>query len=420
MRRLAIRSLTVPAIVPLIAALSANATSTITYYEDPNQETTITKVAIVDAQGQNQTGIPNDPVRAKVLCDAIKDGDIKVVKSLLEHGEQANSVDKLGRSALFLAVDRQNLEVVQALLAAGADPNVGDIRPLMLAASYGSDPIVRVLIKSGATVNALSPHGETALFFAVHYEHLDAVRTLICAGASVGKEENGNLDLVDYTRDEEIEMQEILRSGKAYPTTQPLSPLDEALCKKIESKDYDGISLLLTREAGRRTPGAPPLVAAIKAGDSTAVRLLLEKGASANAVDEYGRSGIYLATEKNDVKIVVDLLAKGADPNSGVNMKPLMLAADRGLDKVAELLIKGGARLNPQTKKSGSTALHFAVESNHIGVVNLLIASGADFTISDKEGQTAMDYADDNRIAIRHALEAAVKSRGGIHPTTTF
>jgi ankyrin repeat protein len=44
---------------------------------------------------------------------------------LLEHGADPNRVNDRGQSALSAAVFRQNAETVTALLAAGADPDVG-------------------------------------------------------------------------------------------------------------------------------------------------------------------------------------------------------------------------------------------------------------------------------------------------------
>ncbi len=373
-----------------------------------------------DRKSHKQIRSTHESADKNPLCDAVNGGDIQTIRRLLLLGAPPNAVDKLGRSALFLAADRQDPEAVKALLGAGADPNRGVISPLMLASSYGSKPVVKLLIEYGANVNALSKDGETAIMFAVCNGHLDTVRTLLAAGASTASKDNGERNLIDYTRDDEIELQEVVRSGKPYATKQPLSPTEDALCRKIEAGDYNGVSQLLSLNPRARPPCARALIAAVNADEDAIVRLLLEKGGGANVADEYRRSVLYLATGRNNLKIVDDLLAKGADANADTNMKPLMLAADRGLLAVAEALIKGGARLNSQTRKSGSTALHFAVDNNHIGVVNLLIGAGADIGINDKEGRTAVDYADDNRIEIRHALEAAAKGRGGIHPTTTF
>ena len=55
---------------------------------------------------------------------------------------------------------------------------------------------------------------------------------------------------------------------------------------------------------------------------------------------------------------------------------PLHLAALNGHTKVAELLIKSGAHLNPKNKGS-MTPLHAAAAKGHTKVAELLIKSGA-------------------------------------------
>ena len=41
----------------------------------------------------------------------------------------------------------------------------------------------------------------------------------------------------------------------------------------------------------------------------------------------------------------------------------------------------------------GMTLLHFAVDRGHLEMTQLLLSTGADKTIVDKDGMTALDYA---------------------------
>ena len=55
---------------------------------------------------------------------------------------------------------------------------------------------------------------------------------------------------------------------------------------------------------------------AVQLGRLDAVLMLLNAGASINAVDNLnGRTALYFATERNDCRIAEVLLSHGADPN---------------------------------------------------------------------------------------------------------
>src|SRR5207245_5242061 len=89
---------------------------------------------------------------------------------------------------LLLASAGGPTDVVAALLAAGADINVKDVRgmtPLMLAAAndHTSPDVIRLLLAKGADLQAKSPEGETALDWALKSGSTPVVALLKAAGA---------------------------------------------------------------------------------------------------------------------------------------------------------------------------------------------------------------------------------------------
>jgi ankyrin repeat protein len=60
------------------------------------------------------------------LHQAVKEGDLAKVRSLLAGGANANARNKDGRTALILAAMQGRADIVQALLNGGADPNAKD------------------------------------------------------------------------------------------------------------------------------------------------------------------------------------------------------------------------------------------------------------------------------------------------------
>ena len=77
---------------------------------------------------------------------------------------------------------------MEALVAAGADVDVGDdkeLTPLGEAASKGHDEVIHVLVGAGAKVNRANEDGDAALYWAADTGHVKAIDALVGAGAEV-------------------------------------------------------------------------------------------------------------------------------------------------------------------------------------------------------------------------------------------
>ena len=86
---------------------------------------------------------------------AAEDGDVEEVKKLLDEGYQPNLFDELGKTPLHYAAMRGHLDVMNVLLAAGADVNAHDERVigdtvLGEVASNCSFEVAKILIDAGA------------------------------------------------------------------------------------------------------------------------------------------------------------------------------------------------------------------------------------------------------------------------------
>jgi ankyrin repeat protein len=80
-----------------------------------------------------------------------------------------------------MAAEHRHLDVVQALLAAKADANIGDnngITPLHETAAKGYKDIAVLLLANGASVNQQDKTGHTPLAWAMHFDHNDVVELL--------------------------------------------------------------------------------------------------------------------------------------------------------------------------------------------------------------------------------------------------
>ena len=104
---------------------------------------------------------------------------------------------------------------------------------------------------------------------------------------------------------------------------------------------------------------------------------------------------LLLAAEKGDIKLMKEMLEKGAHVttrnNNGIDA--LLWAANNGhVDAVQYLLDRGDFDINRQSN-NGKTALMWAITWDHISVVKLLIKYKADIHRSDVSGMNALMHA---------------------------
>ncbi len=98
---------------------------------------------------------------------------------------------------------------------------------------------------------------------------------------------------------------------------------------------------------------------------------------------------------KEDLPRVKSLIADGADLNAVVekDLTPLIYASKDGrLEVVKYLFSKGGNNINA-TDAVKDSALHLAVINNHLDVVKLLVANGADINLKDNDGYSQLAFA---------------------------
>lgn len=97
------------------------------------------------------------------LFNSIRNGNLTLLNEAIAAGANVNNKAKTilddgpqaefgGYTALSMAAQLGHLEIVQALINAGANVNASNT-PLTLAAFYGHSAMVEVLVREGANVN---------------------------------------------------------------------------------------------------------------------------------------------------------------------------------------------------------------------------------------------------------------------------
>jgi len=105
---------------------------------------------------------------------------------------------------LMRAVAEENVELVQKLLAGGADVNAKDregVTALMRAAWEDRIDVMKALLKGGADVNAVDSFGTTTLMLASRFKQLEEVNLLIQSGALINVQDKVGDSALMYSAD---------------------------------------------------------------------------------------------------------------------------------------------------------------------------------------------------------------------------
>ena len=123
-----------------------------------------------------------DSMNRDPLAWAASNGQISVVKVLLDHGVDPLQHDEDGRTPLSLAALNGQTEVVKILLDYNVDPNIQELgsRVPLIEASYGGHyGTVELLLERGAGPDPKDAFGRTPFIWACYNGSIEMVRTVL-------------------------------------------------------------------------------------------------------------------------------------------------------------------------------------------------------------------------------------------------
>lgn len=255
-------------------------------------------------------GDPNEP--RGIVEKAVQHNNMEALVYLLDHGVDVNAKSAEGHTPLTTAIREDRADMVDLLLARGADPAVrGQDWPLCMAVKRPG--ILRRLLPAVSNPKVFKGVVEMA----VCADQLESVRLLLGAGFSV-EDKNGGV----------------------------FSPLTSAI-----REGHKHIVRYLVDEAGAdvNAPGEHlPVIKAIRrmrGGDTEVLELLLERGADINLMYR-GWNAVLQAVENGDAGVLRLLVEKG----NGVELEQqdesgrtiMEIVNSLGWDEAATIL--GGGR----------------------------------------------------------------------------
>ncbi len=142
-----------------------------------------------------------DPQGQVALILALHGENLAVAEALLANKEtKVDLVNAVGESALMMAALRGQFDWCQRLLARGAPVNQPGWSPLHYAATGPEPKIVQLLLERGATVDAESPDRTTPLMMAARYGKEESVKLLLARGADLKRTNDRNMTAADFAR----------------------------------------------------------------------------------------------------------------------------------------------------------------------------------------------------------------------------
>lgn len=132
---------------------------------------------------------------------AIRDDSPKIVALLLNWpGVELDAANSAGETPLMMAALKGDLPVMKQLLAKGVPVHKTGWSPLHYAATGPSAEAVAWLLDSGAPVDAESANRSTPLQMAARYGTEASVELLVRRGADLGHRNDRGLDAWDFAR----------------------------------------------------------------------------------------------------------------------------------------------------------------------------------------------------------------------------
>lgn len=344
---------------------------------------------------------------SSALMDATEESRLEVVQLLVERGADVNlSVGNKHSYAypLTAAAFNGDESIIQFLLEAGADVNNQGgtwATALQAAAAEGQEEACVLLLQHGADPNIVGGRYGTALQAAYTHGYYITIRDLFHHGASTTLQggQYGTALGAALSGSCQTLVSALLRHHHADPNT-PIrkwgTPLTQA-CSDWRGDDVYNILIDVGADVDARGGfyGAPLICAAVH-GEEERVVALLEAGANVNIEGNQNYpTAVHGAIKAGNLSILRLLVEKGADLgiSNGVHGSSVEYASRQGNFSVLRYLLRQGADIKPTGKGKYHNALQAASVSGNKAVVKALLRHGIDMNITGGKFGTALTAA---------------------------
>ena len=322
------------------------------------------------SKGNNISELNNNAFDAVVYA-TLENTDNNTIKYLLS--KEGNSVNKKthdGRTYIFWAAYKNNLELMKYLVSKDAKTNIVDDHGytiLNFAASTGqtNTKMYDYLIKMAANIKTdKNRKGANVLLLVAPYlENYSLVSYLLSKGASLEDKDNNGNGIFEYAA----------KGGN-------ISLLETLIDKGVQKGEN---TMIFARQGLRR-----------KKNTLQTYKFLESVGVKTNCIDKDGKNPLHaIAYNNKDLATYSYFISKGVNVNLQDNKgrSPFMNAANNNTLEIVKFLSKKITNINSKDKK-GRSALIMSVQSNNKDVVKFLLGIGANINTEDADGNTLSYY----------------------------
>lgn len=255
---------------------------------------------------------------------------------------------------------------------------------LWYAAAIGDLQMVDALLAAGADTDADALYFTTPLAAAVEEGHVHVVARLVAAGANPDRGSNGDTpSLAVAARNNDLEMVRVLLGAGADPALGEPTPFAIAL----KASEPEMVAMLLDAGAPDVLPWQNRLPVEVVADDAALLAVLMEKTAGFEQRTEGRDPALFNLLPELDIDHFVSYLEMGADPNvlsnRGLSLFSRVIQLDMASGQFeplrlqfAQALIDAGADLHLQDERNPPLLLQ-ALRRGHADVAHQLVAARA-------------------------------------------
>ena len=305
-----------------------------------------------------------DNLGSTPLHIAVRWGAQKSAEKLIKLGIDINAQNTAGKSPLAEAVIANKYDVTKYLLENGADPNSSDsngITILMDTIRAQNAQIVKLLLNYGANPNLQQINGQNAYHEAAYMGNTEIIALIRNAGGNpLSRDKEGNTPFSIVLKKDIKIINEVL--GSSYNIT-----------------DSDGNS--------------PIHIVVKNKGSTTLLRTLIDRGYPLDTRNANGYTPLNYAIEVDDVNMAAILLEKGANPFQTIDKKGtngVTIALEKNNKKMIENIVKYAAGMSDI---QGNTILHYAAKTSSIETVKTLLSYGIATNVKNVAGDTPYTVA---------------------------